>query len=223
MDTDQSEAQTMFDELCEELDGVLPDEILSMAKEVQPIEDAIRLLWNLGGRIRTTQPGIKLYEPYSYPAEVENLNDEVYGYSFKIASFPLEVLAKATTANINADEEIITSLDLENYVPIIIKEGENVRYIALIDYSDRRLELPLDCDLGFNMNIELPESSEEQKEAMDISASQFAENLEALKEKALKAIKPFNNEEDEEAITAWCEKHSYKYAFVVRCGIDIYH
>lgn len=222
METNQSEMQTMFDKLYEELDGVLPGEILSVAKEIQPIEVGVKLLWDLGGRIREKQPGINLTEPYAYPPEVKNLNDEINGYSFKIAAIPLEALARAASANIDADEEIIRSQDLEGYVPIIIEKGDDVRYIALIDYSNHKLELPLDCDLGFSMNIEVPEGSEGQSEAMEASMGELAERLEEFKEKASKGIKTFDNPEEKEAITAWCERHSYAFMFVVASSIDIF-
>lgn len=75
METNQSEMQAMFDELYEELDGALPGEILSVAKEIQPIEVGVKLLWDLGGRIREKQPSINLIEPYACPPEVEDLND----------------------------------------------------------------------------------------------------------------------------------------------------
>lgn len=221
MGTNQSEMQTMFDELYEELDGVLPDEILTVAKEIQPIEVGVKVLWDLGGRIREKQPGINLIEPYAFPPEVEGLNDEINGYSFSVAFFPLDVLANAARANINADEEIIRSRDLEGFVPLIISQEGKVRKIALIDYNDHKLEISL--SMGFDINIELDGDISENQEAIKDGLRQLAENLKTLKQDIAEHPGPFDSPEEEDAIKKWCNKHSYELFPVIRSSIDLYH
>lgn len=131
------------------------------------------------------------------------------------------MLTRAASANINVDEEIIKSRDLEGFVPIIIGQEGEARKIALVDYNDHKLEVSL--DMGFGINIEMDGDISENQEAIKDGLRQLVENLKTLKQDIAKHPGPFDSPEEEDAIKKWCNKHSFELFPVIRSSIDLYH
>lgn len=214
------ELQTMLDELCTELEGVIPEQIFEIIKQVQPLEAAIKLLWEYGGSIRINNPEVDLKKDYSYPAEVNELNDEVGAFSFTIAKSPFMALAGAASAGINANEEVIQSCDLEGYVPIIITESKKVKRICLVNYEERRLDVT--TGFGLSLNIDMSGDSTEQEAALAKGTKELENYLDELKQQIDDLPELFDSKEEEDAITTWCKKHSYTILGVIRSSTDIY-
>lgn len=212
--------QTVFDELCTELEDIIPEDIFEVIKQARPIETAIMLLWSYGGSIRINNPEVDLKSDYNYPAEAEELNDKVGAFSFTIAKSPFIALARAVSLGINADEEIIQSRELEGYVPIVIRKGKKVKRVCLIDYENRELEITMNPSL--RLNIDMSGNSTEQEAAMAEGVKELDNYIGELKQHIDNSPKLFDSKEEEDAITTWCEKHSYTVIGVFRASIDRY-
>lgn len=215
-----AEARELFEELCDDLDGVIPEKLLAKIKQVQPIKAAIMLLWQYGGRIRTSNPEVNLEKTYEIPEEVNQLNDKIGSFSFTIARTPFMALAMAASADINADEEVIQACDLDGFFPLIIRENNEVVRIGLVDTNAQELELTL--EFSFGMNINMSDRQIELETAMEDGMKELKSNLNKLKKDASEKPKLFNSPEEEEAIRSWCEKHSYSVTGVFRASIDCY-
>lgn len=217
----KEETLAFFEELCEELDGVVPEEVMDTIKQVRPIEAGILSLWKLGGAIRTNNPKINLKGDYDLTSEVKELDDTIDGFTFRIARSPFMALAAAMAGDINANEEVIISRDLDGLVPIIIKEEGSVKRVGIVDYDERQLQLTL--NLGFNIDIKATGTESEQADAKKEGLRKLEEALKDLKLRLDEPIKTFESPGEEKAVKAWCEKHSYTFAFVGRSSVDIHH
>lgn len=215
-----TELQTMYEELCTTLDGVMPIEIFDMLKQVQPLEAAIKLLWEYGGRIRANNPEIDLKGEYSYPEEVNELNETIGDFSFSIAPSPFIAIAQAASGNIDADEEIIQACELKDYVPIIIKQNDEVKRICLIDYASRKLEMPMGS--LFNISIDMKGDPSEQSNAIAKGLKELESHLDALKQHIEEPPQLFASCEEEEAIRTWCARHTYSVIGIFRASMDRY-
>lgn len=218
-DHDQ-ELQIVFDELCTKLEGTIPEQIFEIIKQVQPIEAAIKLLWEYGGSIRINNPEVDLKKDYSYPAEINELNDEIGDFSFRIARSPFIALACAASADINVDEEVIQACELDEYVPLIISKDDKTKRICLINYKDHKLEVTMDFNMG--LDIDMTGNAEEQKAAMDEGLKELSDYLEGLKQHMEDSPKPFDSQEEEDAVMTWCERHGYTVFATFRVSMDRY-
>lgn len=214
------DTETIFEELCDELDGVFPDEMFDVIKDVRPLEVAVRLLWEYGGRIRTNNPEVDLTKAYDCPDEIDELNDVIGPFSFHIARAPFVALSRAVSAGVNADEEIIAAYNLKSHLPLIIMEDGNAKRICLIDYENRTLEITM--DLGMRLNIDMTGDAIEQENAMAEGMEEFEHYLDDLKQQMTEPPNPFDSPEEEATVMTWCEKHSYKLRFTFRASIDRY-
>lgn len=216
----ETDTKTVFEELCDELDGVFPDEIFDVIKNVRPLEVAVKLLWEYGGRIRTNNPEVDLKGAYECPDEVDELDDAIDSFSFKIARAPFEALGRAVSAGVNADEEIIAAYNLKSHLPLIIMENGKAKRICLIDYENRTLEITM--ELGMRLNIDMAGNAIEQENAMAEGMKEFEHYLDDLMQQMAEPPNPFDSPEEEAAIMAWCERHSYEPHFAFRASIDRY-
>lgn len=216
----ETDTKIIFEELCDELDGVFPDEMFNMLKSVRPLEVATRLLWEYGGRIRTNNPEVDLKKAYDCPEEVNELDDVIGPFSFRIARAPFEALGRAVSAGVNADEEIIAAYNLESHLPLIIMEDGKAKRICLINYESHTLEITM--ELGMRLDIDMAGDAIEQESAMAEGMKEFEHYLDDLEQQMTEPPNPFDSPEEEAAVTAWCEKHSYKLCFAFRASIDRY-
>lgn len=216
----EMDPQLIYDELSEMLENAIPGEIYTMVREMQPIEAAVKTMWQLGGRILGKYPGMELMRPYPYPEEVEKLQGTIGAYSFTVAKSPIRVLTAAAIANIDADKEAIKAYELDRCVPLIIKKGKEVERIGLIDFKEHLLELTV--GLGFSISIDLGNNPSRDKLEMQSGLAELEDSLDELEELAERPPSLFNNAEEEQAITEWCEKHSYSIRGVIRSSIDCY-
>lgn len=216
----KAEAQELYDTLCEELEGVIPEEIFTVIKGIEPIEAAIMMLWQYGGCIRINNPEVDLKGEYEFPEEVKELNDIIGSYSFSIAQTPFIALARAAAAEQDFNEEIIMSRDLKGYVPIIIKEENKVKRVCLVDYENHTLDITIGLDLRLDINM--TGSAQEQNLALADGMKNLEAHLDKFKETAENPPALFNDPEEEKVVTAWAKKHSYTIQGVFRASIDRY-
>lgn len=214
------EQRQLYDLLCDRLDGVIPDEVFDMLRNIQPISFAIDMLLEYGGRIRLSNPEIDLSKPYEYPDELYELNDDAGAFSFRIAPTPFIAIAEAVGARVNADEEIITSCDLKDHIPLIISENGDPKRICLIDYQNRKLQLSM--ELRMRIDVDMSGDATEQQAAMDEALNKLDQHLNDLKRQLANPPKAFDTPKEEQAVLTWCKKHSYEPAFVFRTSIDRY-
>lgn len=212
--------QTVFDELCTELEDIIPEDIFEVIKQARPIETAIMLLWSYGGSIRINNPEVDLKSDYNYPAEAEELNDKVGAFSFTIAKSPFIALTRAASAGINVDEEVIQACELDEYVPLIIRKDDKTKRICLVNYENHKLEVTMDFNMG--LDIDMTGNAEEQKAAMDEGLKELSDYLEGLKQHIDDSPKPFDSQEEEDAVMTWCERHGYTVFATFRVSMDRY-
>lgn len=216
-----AEDQEMLEKLGELLEGVIPQELLSMIKSIKPVKYAVALLLGYGGRIRLRNPEIALKKPYEYPDALNVLNDNIGSFSFELAPIPFVALARAVSGDINADEEIIMSCDLKGFVPLVIKKDDKVTRIGLVNYENRKLELTL--EIGLQLDIDMTGDAAEQEKAMKDGLETLDDYLgNQLKQLLTDPPELFASPQEEKAVTAWCEKHSYTLSPIIRSSIDRY-
>lgn len=217
---DAAEKQEILEELCSKLEGYMPEEGLSIIREIEPIELAIQLLWKMGGRIREEFPHIDLIEPYDLPDEADKLDDTIGDYSFEIAKMPLIALSCAPRVQEDVDEMVIQAHDLKKCVPVIMRKEDEVQHIYLLNFEERNLEIP--GDMKLSLNIDMTGSESEQEAAMGKGMKELEEYLDKVKDCKPDPTKMFKSAEEEQAVKAWAEKHDFKIAYVLRASIDRY-
>ncbi|WP_251198362.1 hypothetical protein [Anaerotardibacter muris] len=215
-----TETRELFNTLCEELEGVIPEDIFTKIKEIKPVEAAIMLLWQYGGCIRLNNPEVDLKCEYEFPEEVKELNDAVESYSFAIAETPFIALAQAAAAEQDFNEEIIMSRDLKGYVPLVIEKDGKVQHVCLVNYEDHTLERTM--NLGLRLDIDMTGNPQEQETAMAEGMRGLEQYLDELKKSMENPPKLFEDPDEERAVDTWAKKHSYTIQRVFRASMDRY-
>ena len=200
--TGDEEIKELYEELCESLKGVIPEELYPTITGIRPIEVAIEILLKYGGRIRMHNPEIDLTEYYDIPEGVEELNDTIGSFTFSIPPSPFIALAEAAKGVIDADEEIIQSCDRKDLLPLVIERDGEVKRICLVNTKEHMLEVTL--ELGLQLDISLAGSDSEREEATKKALEDLGSYLKKIKQEIERGPKLFDNPEDYSQVREAC-------------------
>lgn len=215
------EKQALLDKLCAKIDGVIPRDALDFVELMDSAEDAVKILWKIGGRLCEEFPNINLVEPYALPDEVKRLDSTIDKYSFMVARFPFQALICALVVKEDVDEIVIHAYDLESRVPIILKKDGSPVHVYLLNYDNHTLEVP--GNLRFGMDIDMTEGMPNKADIKELLLNEFGSYVEKSKEYVKSAPELFNNDEEKKAVETWAENHSYKIFPVLYASIDFFH
>lgn len=221
----EQEIDELYEELCEKLQGKVPDELLNMLKSIEPRMVSVKMMYDLGGRLILRYPEVEIVKPYDHPEDVEALEDSVDGYDFVLTKNGLQTFSAGMRTGQDVDDVVKQCDDLEGYFPIKICKGDDVLHVFMIDAEQRTIDIPFTETVQIDMYAD--GSDESFKVAKDNALEQLKASLEATMKAAEEVAANGPNWTDDpserDAVAKWCEKHNYKIQYICHTNIDFFH